>query len=83
VTAAEDLSEAVQALVLDHQIVPCGPDPAPWYGDTPAERAEAAKRCRWCTVLALCAAAADENREKWGVWGGVDRQHRPTGKGRP
>ncbi len=63
-TAAEELTAAVQALVLDHQIVPCGPNPDPWYGDTPAERAEAA-----------------EAGERWGVWGGVDRQHRLTGKG--
>jgi len=27
-SAADELSAAVQDLVLDHQIVPCGPDPA-------------------------------------------------------
>ena len=80
-TAAEELSAAVQALVLDHQIVPCGPNPDPWYGDTPAERAEAAELCSGCAVLHLCAAAAAEAGERWGVWGGVDRQHRLTGKG--
>jgi len=73
-TAADELSAAVQALVLDHQIIPCGLDPGPWFGDSPDERAEAAERCSGCAVLDLCAAAADENREKWGVWGGVDRQ---------
>lgn len=83
-TAAEELSAAVQALVLDHKIVPCGLDPGPWYGDTPAERAEAAELCSGCAVLHLCAAAAAEAGERWGVWGGVDRQHRQhrlTGKG--
>jgi len=81
VTAAEELTTAVQALVLDHRVIPCGPDPEPWFAVTPDERAEAAERCGGCAVLDLCSAAADENREKWGVWGGVDRQYRPTGNG--
>jgi len=76
VTATEELSAAVQALVLDHKIVPCGLDPGPWYGDTPAERAEAAQRCIGCPVLNVCASAADEAGERWGVWGGRDRQVR-------
>ncbi len=79
-TAAEELSAAVQALVLDHRVIPCGRAPALWYGDTPAERAEAAQRCNGCAVLDLCAAAADEAGEKWGVWGGTDRQPRARGK---
>jgi len=80
-TAAEELSVAVQALVLDHQIVPCGPDPEPWYADTPAGRAEAAAQCTGCPVITLCGAAADGARERWGVWGGVDRQAPRRGRG--
>lgn len=79
-TAVEDLATAVQTLVLDHQIIPCGPDPAPWYGDSAVERAEAAELCTGCSVLDLCAVAADEAGERWGVWGGADRQPRPPVK---
>ncbi len=75
-TAAEELAQAVQELVLDGDVIPCGPEPAPWYADNPVMRAEAAQRCIGCPVLNLCASVADEAGERWGVWGGRDRQVR-------
>lgn len=32
--------------------------------------------CAECPVQQLCGAAGEENREVWGVWGGLDRTHR-------
>jgi hypothetical protein len=43
-----------------------------WLSDNEADRAEAAKLCRGCPVLAECDAAATANGERWGVWGGKD-----------
>ncbi len=75
-TAAEELTQAVQELVLDGDVIPCGPEPAPWYADHPVMRAEAAQRCIGCPALNLCASVADEAGERWGVWGGRDHQVR-------
>jgi len=36
--------------------------------------------CRPCPVSSLCAAAADEHGEKFGVWAGIDRGPKKPGK---
>lgn len=41
--------------------------------DDHLKRAQAAAMCHGCRLFSRCAAAADENRERFGVWAGVDR----------
>jgi hypothetical protein len=41
-----------------------------WLSDHPAERREAVKLCRGCTVIVECRTAADARDERWRVWGG-------------
>jgi hypothetical protein len=51
-----------------------------WTSDDAAERAQAANWCTGCRVLAECGEAADEQRETFGVWAGVDRTPRKRGR---
>ena len=44
-----------------------------WCSDDADDRAQAARWCTGCSVLAECAAAADERGERFGTWAGVDR----------
>lgn len=74
-TAMHRLADGI-AGDLDDGIVPvCAHDPRLWLAESPAERKDAASRCRVgpCHVFDLCAAAAGEVRATWGVWAGVDR----------
>ena len=75
-TAGERLAIALEAAVFRGDRVPCA-GREEWVSEDVDERAEAARACRPCPVTALCAAAADEHREKFGVWAGVDRTPRP------
>ena len=75
-TAGERLASALEAADDRGDTVPCA-GRAEWISEDVDERAEAARACRPCPVTALCAAAADEHREKFGVWAGVDRTPRP------
>jgi Transcription factor WhiB len=54
-----------------------------WLSDSEADRAEAARLCIGCPVLAECGAAAAAHGEKFGVWGGVDRSPRGIPGPRP
>ncbi len=70
---------ALQA-ALEDTAPPCTADPPSWFADDPEVRAEAARACRRCPVIAECAAFAAANKETFGVWAGQDR----TGRvGRP
>jgi hypothetical protein len=51
-----------------------------WLSEMEAERREAARLCRGCSVLRPCRDAAEAQRETFGVWGGRDFTRRP---GRP
>ncbi len=44
--------------------------------DDHEQRAQAATLCHGCRLFQLCAEAADENREAFGVWAGRDRGKR-------
>jgi hypothetical protein len=74
-TASERLSLALEAATHRGDRVPCA-GREEWVSEDHDDRAEAAIACRPCPVTSLCAAAADENREVWGVWAGVDRSTR-------
>jgi hypothetical protein len=74
VTAAEVFRVALLDLAERGQRVPCeGGDGEAWVSESLSERRRAARLCGNCSVLDLCAAAADETGERWGVWAGRDR----------
>lgn len=62
-----DLAEALEATVT-----PCRGSDA-WTSEKAAARAAAVLACRACPVIELCASAAQSTRERFGVWGAVDR----------
>lgn len=83
-TAQEALSLALTALTDHGWRTPCqGRHRDRWTSDLAEERAWAASVCVTlrCPVLEQCGAAADEAREQWGVWAGVDRGPARTRKG--
>jgi hypothetical protein len=76
VTAAEALTRALVELVDRGERTPCqGRRRDRWTSDCADDRAWAASVCRSlaCPLLTQCRAAADEGKEKFGVWAGVDR----------
>lgn len=74
-SAHEALREAARAALDAGHTLPCLTDRgALWLSDDHEQRAEAANRCRRsCPVIPECATAAASTRERFGVWGGVDR----------
>lgn len=68
-----------------------GYDPDIWFPDPQdhATRRKAEQICATCPVTAECLAAADEARERFGVWAGMERTDigtamaRRLGRGRP
>jgi hypothetical protein len=51
-----------------------------WISESEPERAEAARLCAGCPVIIECWSVGAERRERWGVWGGIDRSQHPNGK---
>jgi Transcription factor WhiB len=51
-----------------------------WTSEYPTERALAALWCAGCPVFAECGEFAAAHDERWGVWAGVDRGVRGSGK---
>jgi len=75
VTASEILSVALSALADRRLRTPCQ-NPRTrdrWTADNHEDREYAAAACRSCPVLPECRAAAEQMKERWGVWAGVDR----------
>lgn len=70
-SATERLQAALEAAAHRGDSWPCRDDDA-WTSEDYAERVEAARRCLGCCVMSLCAAAAVEGRETFGVWASVD-----------
>ena len=64
------LSAALAQAVESGLEIPCEGSTWPTSED-PDERATAAAWCPGCPVLNLCREAG--SRERWGVWGGIDR----------
>ena len=83
-TAQQQLTEALLALLERGQTPPCRRSRHRdyWTSDDREEREYAAASCRMCPLLADCRAAADEAKEKFGVWAGVDRTTTTTTKGK-
>jgi len=83
VTAAEVLGRALLELAEQGRATPCqGRRRDRWTSDHAEERAWAASVCVTlaCPVLEECGAAADEQDERFGVWGGRDRTTAATRK---
>ena len=63
-------------------------DPDLWFADNPADLERAKELCAECPIRAQCLAAALEQEEPWGVWGGQIFKHgvvidRKRPRGRP
>lgn len=70
-----ELLPALAAMVEGIPYHPDAPCTAPgWLGhsDFAVERRKAASDCHACPIREACLEAAEERRERWGVWGGVD-----------
>jgi hypothetical protein len=81
-TATAKLNTALLALAVQGNRPRCS-DPVDhqlWTSEDQRDRNLAAAWCSGCEVLKLCADAAAERDERWGVWGGRDYSIRP---GRP
>ena len=50
-------------------------DPELWFSADPADLERAQAICARCPVRSQCSAAAEANAERYGVWGGTDREH--------
>lgn len=75
VTAPEQLSLALLELADRGERAPCqGRRRDRWTSDDAVDRSWAASVCLTlgCPVLEECGAAADEQHERYGVWGGRD-----------
>lgn len=72
-TAGARLSRALDRARSRGESWPCR-GRGEWMSDSTEVRTSAARWCVACPVLALCHAAAEEAGERWGVWGGVDRE---------
>lgn len=53
-----------------------------WLSEHPEDRVIAASWCTGCPILTECRAAATDNDERFGVWGGHDYTSQP-GQARP
>jgi WhiB family redox-sensing transcriptional regulator len=51
-----------------------GQDPELWFSPDPADVAKAQAICARCPVRPECSAAAEANAERYGVWGGTNRE---------
>lgn len=51
-----------------------------WLSEREHERALAVKLCAGCPVHLECWAVAVARKERFGVWGGVDRTQHPNGR---
>lgn len=60
--------------------VPCRVDAEAWFAPDSGTRAIAARACAPCPVRGLCGAYADLAGERFGVWGGLDRERRDRGR---
>jgi WhiB family redox-sensing transcriptional regulator len=50
-------------------------DPELWFSANPAGLERAQAICARCPVRSQCSAAAEANAERYGAWGGTDREH--------
>lgn len=73
------LAFALARVLANGSRPPCGDATGAWVSEDREERALAARACEPCPLLTVCGEAADSTKERFGVWGGVDRTQ-PAGK---
>lgn len=80
--ASEKLTRALLDLAATGQRTHCSDvlKHSYWISESDSERKLAALWCRGCPVLPQCLAAAQVNKETWGVWGARDFGRRPGRK---
>jgi len=83
-TARQALDMALVDLAARGERPRCAwPDVGHWWtSDDPEDRARAARRCSGCPAFTECGAAAEEMKESFGVWAGVDRSPQRQTKNR-
>ncbi len=81
-TAAEQLTRRLDNLAAQGRRPRCGEFGGHelWCSDDATDRAQAASWCTGCPVMDECAAAANEQGERFGVWAGRDRTPPPAPK---
>lgn len=73
-TPANDQGWRNSAVCLDH-------DPELWFSDTPLDIITACSICESCPVMEQCRTWATETNQRFGVWGGIDREGRSLTRG--
>ncbi|KJK10789.1 hypothetical protein UB45_17050 [Terrabacter sp. 28] len=81
-TARDAFNTALRDLLDDGRTPPCANEPR-FTSDDPAERAAVLHWCQRCPLVAACAALAEEEDHRHGVWAGIDRSPRTRKPGRP
>lgn len=75
------LAHALERMSDDGRRPVCESSPEQWGADAKiTARREAIEACGFCPVLDPCGRFADANRERWGVWAGVNRAAMPNTK---
>lgn len=73
--ARRGLARALAGMRAGQRLTPCQIHPADWWHGNDGERATAVAFCASCPIQRLCARAG--TYERYGVWGGVDREAEP------
>ncbi|GAA3667164.1 transcription factor WhiB [Yimella lutea] len=79
-TATDALTQALVRMAEAGDRPRCGEPGAHelWLSEDTEDRAQAARWCAGCSVLAECAAAAGELKASFGVWAGRDYGERAS-----
>ncbi|WP_374969928.1 WhiB family transcriptional regulator [Terrabacter sp. BE26] len=78
-SAHEGLAQCLRDAVEAGLRIPCaGRDE--WLSEDHEERAQAAQWCDGCPCITECGTAANETKERFGVFGGQDRTPQPKTK---
>lgn len=79
-SARDELDRALLNLAAEGRRPRCGEhaDTDLWTSDSIDDRRKAAELCARCPVLNQCAEAAEEQDERWHVFGGKDHTRHPT-----
>ena len=61
-------------MIPTHPDAPCSTTSWVGHSDYATQRRQAARACLTCPILWECGNGATDRGERWGVWGGIDRE---------